>query len=208
MSLDGGGRTVVAAVAAPAAAMDSTSVFWWNSVNGDVQFAPIGGGTIQPLSLAQTSDTATTGIAVDTSNVYFALGGTAANGFTDGVVIAQPKVGGTSATLASGRSGLRGVTVAGGTVYWADGAGVMSAPLDGGTIATVAADTQNVLNVVVDGTEIYWSNSSSILKASLDGGAPVTVTANANVYGLNGLAVDSTSVYWTGAGAIDKITPK
>jgi hypothetical protein len=131
-------------------------------------------------------------------------------GPTDGEVLKVPFVGGTVTTLASGRSRMAGITVAGGTVYWADSAGILSVPAGGGTVSTVASDTINAYSVVVDSTSVYWTDSTRIQKASLDGGTPVTLVPQTNTSNINGLAVDPAGVYWVNPylGTVSKVTPK
>jgi hypothetical protein len=213
MSFDGGSRILLASVAAPAPAIDPNQVYWWNSATGYVNVATFDGGypPVQPVASGFNSPSVTTGITIDTNNVYFTVGGTADGGFANGEVIQVPRVGGTPYTLASGLTSPGAIALGGGSVFWSDSRGVLSVPVDGGNTVTVASDTSNATNVLVDGTNVYWSDNSSIRRAALDGGSPVTLVPSTFVFGvLDALAVDSTSIYWTGggSGSVKKVTPK
>jgi sugar lactone lactonase YvrE len=212
MSVDGGVRVSIASgVAAPAVAVSAAdNAYWWDSFFGHVDTAPLDAGAVQPVAVGYPSIQYGTAVAVDSANVYFTWEGSVDGGPTDGEVLKVPFVGGTVTTLASGRSRMAGITVAGGTVYWADSAGILSVPAGGGTVSTVASDTINAYSVVVDSTSVYWTDSTRIQKASLDGGTPVTLVPQTNTSNINGLAVDPAGVYWVNPylGTVSKVTPK
>ena len=58
------------------------------------------------------------GIAVDSANVYWAVAGTAANGYVDGTVMSAPLGGGTPKTLATGQRTPTAIAVDSTNIYW------------------------------------------------------------------------------------------
>lgn len=192
-----------------AIAVDSTSVYWTNSIdNGSVMKVPLGGGPSITLASAQTE---VAGIAVDSTSVYWVNSG---NG-TNGTVMKIPLDGGALTTLASGQSDPKGITVDGASIYWTNTSGegngngtVMKTPLDGGTISTLASVPPNnpygsVLGgqIAVDGTSAYWTGGTdgrSVMKVPLGGGTATTL-ASGQSYPF-GIVTDATSLYWTDQG--------
>lgn len=116
--------------------------------------------------------------------------------------------GGTPTTFASGFSGDGGgVAVNGTTVYFFDGAALVSVPLAGGAPTPLATGLDEPRSIALDATHVYWTaeggkgapETGALMKVPPAGGTPDTL-----VSGLTrpfGLAVDSTSVYWAGSEA-------
>jgi hypothetical protein len=148
------------------------------------------------------------GIAVDSTNVYWASWGGVMKIGLDG---------GTPITLAGAQSD--GIAVNATSVYWTDpnvndlhgpGMGtVMKVPLGGGPAVTLASGQWNPFGVAVDLTSVYWTETAQITgsgccvnqdggtvnKVALGGGPTITLASGQLQPGP--VAVDRTGVYWT-----------
>jgi hypothetical protein len=183
-------------------AVDDTSVYWTEMMEGAVMKVALGGGT--PALVASANSP--WAIAVDATSVYW-LG----NG-----VMKAAKGGGPAITLASPPPILpnAGIAVDGTNVYWSSGppgasSGVSKVPLDGGTPTLVAEVMSTVPGpIAVDDANIYYADGSGmVLKVPLAGGAVTTIASGQT--NPDAIAVDATSVYWVDNGStVMKFTPK
>lgn len=189
-------------------AVDPTSVYWTDGVDGTVVKAPIDGVPDggSPLTLA-SGENQPIGIAVDGTSVYWAVS-------EETTVMSVPLDGGTLVTLASGQGVPYGVALNATNVYWteASSGAVATLPLhgapDGGTPTTLASGLNTPSSIALDTASVYFTDATSVSKVPITGGAPVTIAAGIS----NGVAVDATSVYWVtdldGVGSVFKLTPK
>ena len=142
------------------------------------------------------------GIAVDSTSVYVAVGGT---------VTKVPLDGGTAVTLAGMQPTPLFVAVDSTSVYWTNSivsTSVAKVALDGGSEVILASNQPMPQGLAVDSTSVYWSNggNGTVMKVPLDGGAP-TVLATGQT-GAYCVAVDAISVYWSNSvmgGAVMKV---
>jgi hypothetical protein len=137
----------------PLLAADASNVYWVTT-GGVVASVPITGGKMTTLASSQSP--ATSGIAVDASNVYF-------TDSSAGTVLSVPITGGGVTTLASGQTNPLSVASAGGYVYWTNRTGlgaVMKVAVGGGTPPTAIATGQiNPWGIAVDDTYVYWTTN-------------------------------------------------
>jgi hypothetical protein len=117
---------------------------------GKVQTVPSVEGEGVPVVLAANQNSPSA-IAVDATSVYWAAGGTEANGFSDDTVMQMPVGGGSPAVLASGQQGISGIAVDVANVYWTNA-----------------------------GTEANANTDGSVARVPASGGAPVTLASGLN----------------------------
>jgi hypothetical protein len=182
-------------------AVDSTSVYWTNELDGTVLSVPIGGGSQTTIASAQSLPQF---IVVDSSDVYWTNGGTAAESYADGSVVKTTKGGGGSlVTLATLQNNPQAIAVDSSHVYWTSfGSGtVVTVPITGDTPTTLNVGASGDYGVAIDANNVYWTNRSAgtVTKASLTGESPTTLASGQD--GPTTITVDALRVYWTnGAG--------
>jgi hypothetical protein len=150
-----------------------------------------------------TGQTGTTGIAVDSSNIYWANTGHANT--QNGEIISAPIGGGTLSTLVSDFSfepeEIAVDTKSTGSVFWTDigQEHVFSVAKSGGGTPTMV-DTETlpsgfhfVGGVALGNGNVYWTQSPYVFSVAESGG---TVTTMATGTQPIGIAVDSKNVYW------------
>ncbi len=173
-------------------AVDGTSVYW---TNGNVMKAPIGGGPVTTLAVAQTNGS----IAVDATSVYWA---------DSRGLMKMPLAGGPSTTLVPRKGDVGSIALDTASVYYVAGNGIFKVPLDGGA-PTLLSTADSPDTIAVDAANAYWTNAGdpvtkgSVMKVPIGGGAAATLAA-----GLRspfGLAVDATRVYWTSDSAVNAV---
>jgi hypothetical protein len=180
-------------------AVDSSSIYWDN-FDGQIVSEPLVGGT--PATLGSWSSDSIGGLALDTSNIYWAD--------TFGV-FSMSKQGGTASTLLS-RSGSRWRTVTdGSSVYWTDTTGVYGVTLAGAVISTLSTVT-DAYGLGVDSTSVYFTQRSvgNVMSVGKTGGTPATLASGQDTpYDLR---VQAPYVYWvnydappTGVGAVMRV---
>jgi hypothetical protein len=204
----GGESDTFASGPASLLAADTTSLYWTgggslsSSTSGVIAtkaFA-MAGANVPAVTLASGQNTPC-GIAVDSSNVYWADS-------ANGTVVRVPKSsgGGGPTTLASGQVYPQYVAVDSSNVYWTNAGGVigegtiMKVELETAAVATVASLQSVPTGIAVDSSNIYWTNlqSGAVMVAPVDGGAPTTLASGP--WGALGITLDSTCVYWTTKG--------
>jgi len=133
-------------------AADNGSVYWTDSIHGNIYRVGINGGTIQTVATAQTG---AAGIAVDGNNIYWAAAQT-------GFVVAQPLDGGLSTIIARNELTPTRLAIDGLSIFWTDHDNglIMKAPLDGGNPLPVAAGQNGPNAIAVDSNYVYWTNAN------------------------------------------------
>lgn len=174
-------------------AVDSTSVYWTNAVDGTVLKAPVGGGTVTTLASGQGD---VMGVTVDSTSVYFTRGPAVYP-----LVGRVPLQGGPVTTLSCCDDNMKGpVAVDSASVYWVQDF-LASAPLDGGTPATVSTAC-GAFSVHTTGVACTsWGINpydGSILDVPKGGGAAVTLASGqAQPFAV---ASDAQNAYWLNEG--------
>jgi hypothetical protein len=187
--------TLVAALAGPMA----SALVYWTTFGGNLGRANLDGSVADTGWIS--SNGAPTGIAVDSSYVYWTR--------YNGDAVARANIDGTSPgdSWITGAAGPNGLAVNGTYVYWAntDTNEIGRANLDGSSPnqswITAGSDPTGI---AIDGSYIYWTNYNSgtdtIGRANLDGTSPddsfITGASNPS-----GIAVDGSYIYWTNYGA-------
>jgi hypothetical protein len=139
-------------------AVDETSIYWVNRLDGQVKKADHDLGN--PKALA-TGDIPWD-IAVDGTSIYWTEQGT-------GKVMKASKTDGSKPTIiATDAPGCRALAIDSTRIYWAnknDGT-IKSAPLGGGTVTVVAPGQHEPANLAVDASFVYWTDADddTILK--------------------------------------------
>jgi hypothetical protein len=152
----------------------------------------------QPITLV--SEQFPAGIAVDSTTVYWTNGR---------AVMTCPISGcnGMPTVYASGQRYAGDITVANGSVWWADTSGpptclsgsVLTCPANGcGVPSVLASGLGGPRSIVTDGSSVYWvDHCSSDVSACGARGCPQTLTT---APGANRIATDGRNVYWTESG--------
>ena len=180
-------------------AVDETSVYWTDGVNGEVRKVSKDGGPSS--AVYSVANTEPWGVAVDSSRVYwtlpnFALGGTSA-------VMSAPLLGGTPTALVTNVPGPMSMAVSPANVYWATSGqdAIQSVAIDGGSASTVVSDASGASALAVDGNNVYWCNANGIYQEPLSGGTPLKIGPSANA-----VALDATDVYYVGGmGSVGRV---
>jgi hypothetical protein len=175
-------------------AVDSAFVYWctFDQTMGTIAKVPIAGGNITTLATLQGGPR---GIALDTSTspttVYWV-------NYYEKTVKKVSSNGGAVATLATGTSFPRSLTVTPTTVYWTNINGaVMKVPVGGGAATTIASSIAPTTGIVVSGLNVYWTAKASVWKQPLAGGATTQIYTGMGVGDLEDIVSDGTNVYFT-----------
>jgi hypothetical protein len=172
-------------------AVDSSDVFWLDSLGGVMKIAA-GGGT--PTTLASVGSIFWRGIAVNGNSVYW---------MDDSSIQRVSKSGGAVTTIVSGLIGTGSLVVTSSTVYFTSRASVsgtssllQSVSVDGGAVSTLSSGLGQVSSLAVDSSSIYWSEASgAIEKIPVGGGSVATLRlAGANL-SAGGIALDTDFLY-------------
>ena len=148
-----------------------------------------GGHCAFPTVLASNL-TSPTGLAVDSSFVYFATT----------TINRVPIAGGAVSVL--GGTAANAMTIDGNNVYWsANGIGIQKIPLGGGT-ATVLDPKGHGFQIAVDSNNVYWTDAWSdgtegykVNQVAIAGGT-TTQLADDDGFGMGGLALDGGTIYF------------
>jgi hypothetical protein len=139
-------------------------------------------------------------IAVSGSGIYFESGVS---------IFSVALAGGSAVILATGQTGLGGMTVDRDNIYWTSWATldatadpsldrVMAMPLTGGEAVALVAGTHRPQDVAVDATHAYWTAGGAsdgvIMSVPLGGGTPATLASGQVFPG--SIALDQDFVYW------------
>jgi hypothetical protein len=152
---------------------------------------PLTGGTPTLLAAGQTY---VHGIAVDSTNVYWATGGS---------INAVPLNGGSVVMLAS--EGGTEIAVDATSVYWTSyyARNVNKVPLGGGSVVRLAKQPEPY-GIAVNDSMLCWtsySDSGFVATMGLNGGTPTVLPGSdqpPEEYWPVDIAADSTNIYWTG----------
>jgi hypothetical protein len=225
-----GGRCIVAIATdqySPVAlAADDSSVYWANSGDGTIAWAPAGLDLGGPVVLA-TGQNVPRALAVDETSVYWTT--------SDGNIVSAPKPPTSPVTptvlatrpastgLGSGElSGLVGLTTNGYDLFWGEFAGTIGQPQSrvmtitraGGTPVVVATQPGVLVGIASDASHVYWAMLvptdpdltqavGEILSAPAAGGdSTVLATTDSS---LGAIVVDGQSVYFAAGGAIESV---
>jgi hypothetical protein len=200
-------------------AVNATRIYWANAalqegVNRSIARAAIGGGTVEEKFFETGSDIPY-GVALSATHVYFDRN---EEGNQNGYIGWIPLEGGGLESGFVGKSGLRGLAVDGGHVYWASqGEGSIGrADLELEKRESKFLEVEGKVNgVAVDGAHLYWaSNGESATNAGNDlyrylpaTGALSDLTAlpggnGAEVQGVLGVFADGSYVYFAANGVL------
>jgi hypothetical protein len=166
---DGGVSALGSESGTPNAIVTDGSSVYWSDATGAVYQCALPGGCTTPTQLSAPAGQPSLGIAVDSANVYFTLGG----GTTPGAVWKVPKGGTGAATLMTTANSPVGIAVDPSTsfVYWTDagdGTVMKMSTGDAGAPVTLASAQSNPTGIVLDSTYVYWTNavaSGSVMRA-------------------------------------------
>lgn len=188
--------------------VDSASVYWVDSVAGDVKKVLATGGTA--TTLASTAGILVS-IATDSANVYWS---------ESGAVMRVGLDGGTTTPLASGLEylGIGAIAVNDSNVYWACKSpgpsgdtlySIQTVSITGGSVATLASGTtaQFLGDLVTDGASVYWTVDGELRKVGVSGGTVTVVATDVGSPGI-ALAVDGSNVYWAGTASAQWVIKK
>jgi hypothetical protein len=177
-------------------AIDATTVYWTDCGDpdlGHVQKVSKTGGPVVPLA----SGNRLSGIAVDSTNVYWVAGTADAS---SGAIMIVPVAGGTPTVLAPESGAPAHIAVDASFVYWGDigpNGGVLRAPLAGGSPMTVTSAVAP-FQIALSNTAVLWLGPQGLLTAPKTGGTAVALTRPGPTIPNDGLAANSTTVYFTG----------
>ncbi len=157
---------VVPGVPAAALAVDASSLYW--SAQDGLHAQPLSGGPAALLGVPANPEPTPQGplaaaaIAVDATNVYYAINSFAGAGTIGSIPIA----GGPPTTLATGRPGsLMAIAVDDRNVYWVEGEGtiqqgaIAAVPKAGGRVAVLATGLSDPMSVAVDSSGVYFPSA-------------------------------------------------
>ena len=159
-----------------------------------------GGHCVFPTVLAANLEKPT-GLAVDSTNVYFAT-----------TTINRVPIGsGPVTTLGGTRANT--MAIDGNNVYWSDvGVGIQKIPLGGGAATILAPQGQGV-QIAVDATNVYWTDNFpdavegyKVNQVPIAGGT-VAELADDDGFGLGGLAVSGSVIYFATPTALFRTSP-
>lgn len=195
-----------------AIAVDSSSAYFIDESDGDLQRAPKRGGVTMALVAGNGTPFAPgVSIAVDKTDVYWTS--TTTTGTTKLATLShQDKNGGKPTVVSSSpTSSVQCVVLDDTHAYWVQGSAVMKAAKAGGAPTIVAAGQTGVDCVAVDDKDVYWSVAGTekaqfadgaIVMAPKKGGAPKVIVKGAD-HAANVL-VDGDSLYWQSGDKIVK----
>lgn len=171
-------------------AQDEDAVYWTTFFSNSINRVPKQGG--EPVVLATlSSDSNSTGIAVDGASVYW-------SSLIEETIQKVPKTGGPITHLADEHAWA--MALDDDRIYFGDGCQgcgrIRSLRKDGGAL-DVLTDVESPLGVVIDEAFVYWAwydgSGSGVRKVAKTGGEPADVAFQEST---TMVAVDETCVYW------------
>ncbi len=182
--------------------VDSTSVYWTDTINGTVSTVPIGGGTTVHLATGLTSPV---GISIDGTHIYW-------TDSVDGTITRLLKSGGSPSILASSQNQPWDIVVSDGVVYWTNHGdnSIVSVSTSGGSTTTFASGLSGALGIAADAINIYWTTESDSkiqgIPKTKPGSSVTTLSSDTGSANYLALGVNA-DLYWTNSvnGTIDKI---
>ena len=193
---------LAAAQSTTGVAVTSSTLFFTEHDVGEVATCSIGGCPGAPTLLA-TSQVGPTGIALDTTDVYWTTNSTVVrcslggcNGVLDTLWHGQTVV----------QANTTGIAVDATNVYWTNaqpfnlGSVMQCAKANcAGTLVTLAAARTEPLGIAVDGENVYWTESAGVMKCAIGGctNSPTVLASS----GSPAIALDGAHAYFTQPGS-------
>jgi hypothetical protein len=175
--------------------LDATHAYWTNTVTCAEGCSGPSGQVMQcskdgcsaPIVLATLRGglPGVTGLAVDSTSVYWTDGGTLKK---------VPIGGGQETTVAIANAG--NIAVDATDVYFSTDTSIAKVPTGGGRVTTLATVLASPALVAVDGASVYWADAEAgtLGKVPLTGGTAITLAEGQTP---SAIALDSSYLYWT-----------
>ncbi|HZO16991.1 MAG TPA: hypothetical protein VFB62_27130 [Polyangiaceae bacterium] len=164
-----------------------TGAVWSTTLDGTDALRLDTPGTTEPQAMALSS-----------SDVFWTS--------VEGDVKRVPKSGGTTDTLGSGMpTGLRGIAVAGGDLFYADVYDILRIELSSGSLSDVVYEEGYPQQMAIDGADLYYTaDGGRVARVPTDGSSlPEDLTSPQ--INPRAIALDATHVYWTAGDGIWRV---
>ena len=184
-------------------AVGPTDLYWGNETNnfnkntGTIGRVPLDGGA----SIVMGSSLRTTGIAIDSTSLYWTNGASVGGG--DAAVLKMPLGGGPVTTLASGLASAIGIALDASNAYFLAYDGINKVALDGGPVTPVVSASfyNSPVGLAIDTTNLYWiqgcDGGNCVARLPLGGGPPVTIFSATMLDYFSGLAAANGNAYFS-----------
>lgn len=199
--LSGGNATRLAGGHPRSIAINATSLYWTDSLAGEVRKLRLDGGS--PSTLA-SGECAATALSVDATSVYWV-------GCANHIRRTSLDGGDVSSVASGGTGTVSNLVVDPTSVYWIlNNRQIMKASLGDGVVTTLAAEvTSGAGSLSLVDSNLYWRftdasmlgnstlpGTAAIRSLSVEGGSPKTVLSKTYSYDRDGGAVDSGRGIW------------